>query len=167
MILIISKFLVVIWFYRFDKFWKYQNRQSLFSSWGKSIARAILPFNQTRFVEGKIASALLLPPETKKTQPKMYIVLHVQIRTGSDSWFLKHLRIRIGSDSTFYDQGWTQTENFTDHSSQVDLPVRGNIGASDIHYAAVDWFSISVKLADIKVIVVNRPHFEARIRPEP
>ena len=95
------------------------------------------------------------------------MVLHVRIRTGSDSWFSKNLHIRIGSDSTFSDQDWTQTENFTVRSSQVDLPARENNGAPHIHYAAVDWFSISLKLADIKVIVVNRPYFEARTRPEP
>jgi len=40
------------------------------------------------------------------------MILHLQIRTGSDWWFSKILRIRTGSDSILSDQDWTRTEKF-------------------------------------------------------
>jgi len=40
------------------------------------------------------------------------MILHWQIRTGSDQWFSKIWRIRTGSDSILSDQDWTWTEKF-------------------------------------------------------
>ena len=40
------------------------------------------------------------------------MILHGQIKTGSDWWFAKILLIRTGSDSILSDQDWARTEKF-------------------------------------------------------
>ena len=50
----------------------------------------------------------ILPHEAKWK----YMILHWQIRTGSDWWFLKMSPIRTVSDSILSDQDWTWTEKF-------------------------------------------------------
>ena len=65
-------------------------------------------FNQSYLAEGKINPVVFCLTKAKYK----YMILHWQIKTGSDWWFKKILRIRTGSDSIFLDQDWTRTEKF-------------------------------------------------------
>jgi len=119
---------------------------SYIATWGKSTAGTIFPFP---FGLSKISPVVILPHEAK------YMILHWQIRTGSDWRFSKILRFRTGADSIFADQDWTWIEKFVSPliSASCILPVTVTIvlqvfqsvprNDRKVHYALAmhEWFT--------------------------